>query len=283
MVAFNSCEVMTGAMVQHVQPKGLSAQLSTLLPALRRHARALTGDQDTGDTFALTALETILQNPKDVQSAKTLKVGLFSVFFRAWDAQELHAPTTDDATAVDAQRHLHKLTPNSRHALLLHSIEQFTVPEIAQIMGKSEAEITGLIDAAHTEIAKSVAGRILVIEDEALIAMDLQDIVEEMGHSVTGMAATHRQAIALAATEKPDLILSDIQLGDGSSGIEAVNEILNGVGDIPVIFITAFPEYLLTGERLEPAFVMTKPYSAEQVKSALSQAMFFRSSEGIEL
>ena len=272
-----------GEVIQDIQPKRLSTQLSALLPALRRHARALTGDQEIGDNFALAALETILRNPKEVQAAKSLKVGLFSVFFQAWDGQELRAPTADSATTADDKCHLRKLTPNSRHALLLHSIEQFTAPEIAQIMGRPEAEIISLIETAHTEVAKSVAGRILVIEDEVLIAMDLHDIVEEMGHSVSGMAATHQHAIALAKTAKPDLILSDIQLGDGSSGIDAVNEILNGVGDIPVIFITAFPEYLLTGEGLEPAFVMTKPYRAEQLKSALSQAMFFRSCDGIEL
>ncbi|WP_373636724.1 response regulator [Yoonia sp. BS5-3] len=270
-------------MSQISQPEPLSNQLSSFVPALRRHARALTGDQDNGDQFALATLESILQKPDLVQDAASLKVGLFGVFFQAWDAQTHPITASDDPTVSDAQQHLRLLTPDSRHALLLHSIEQFSIPEIAQIMARPDSEVQRLISDAHAEIAKSIAGRILVIEDEAMIAMDLQDIVEEMGHSVTGMAATHSQAITLAQSTKPDLILSDIQLGDGSSGIDAVAEILTGFGDIPVIFITAFPEYLLTGERPEPAFVMTKPYSAEQVKSALSQAMFFRSSCEIEL
>ena len=80
---------------------------------------------------------------------------------------------------------------------------------------------------------------------------------------------------------RPDLILSDIQLADGSSGIDAVNELLGSLGDIPVIFITAFPERLLTGDRPEPAFLISKPYSEEQVRSAVSQAMFFASTEGL--
>ncbi len=112
--------------------------------------------------------------------------------------------------------------------------------------------------------------------------MDLQDIVAEMGHAITGVARTASGAVQLAGKERPDLILSDIQLADGSSGIDAVNEILEAAADIPVIFITAFPERLLTGERPEPAFVITKPYSEDQVRSAISQAMFFSSTETLQ-
>jgi DNA-binding LytR/AlgR family response regulator len=75
------------------------------------------------------------------------------------------------------------------------------------------------------------------------------------------------------------MILADIQLADKSSGIDAVNEILAELGDRPVVFITAFPERLLTGERPEPAFLITKPYSEDQVRSAVAQAMFFTSTE----
>ena len=74
----------------------------------------------------------------------------------------------------------------------------------------------------------------------------------------------------------------DVILRDNSSGIDAVNDILGELGDRPVIFITAFPERLLTGERPEPAFLISKPYSEEQVSSAVSQAMFFSSTETLK-
>ena len=77
----------------------------------------------------------------------------------------------------------------------------------------------------------------------------------------------------------PDLILADIQLADNSSGIDAVNDLLAALGDVPVVFITAFPDRLLTGERPEPAFLITKPFTQEQVRSAVSQAIFFSSTE----
>jgi len=144
-------------------------------------------------------------------------------------------------------------------------------------------ETRELIDVAYKEMAKSVSGKVLIIEDEAIIAMDLEAIVGEMGHRVTGIARTEAGALDLHASETPDLILSDIQLADNSSGVDAVNKILEKSPDVPVIFITAFPERLLTGEGPEPAFLISKPYTEEQVRSAVSQAMFFSSTETLKV
>ena len=71
------------------------------------------------------------------------------------------------------------------------------------------------------------------------------------------------------------MVLADIQLADGSSGIDAVNEILHSRFEVPVIFITAYPERLLTGERPEPTFLITKPFLPDMVKALVSQALFF--------
>jgi len=185
----------------------------------------------------------------------------------------------DSRFSAAAQAHMANLTPKSREALLLHSIEGFTQSEIARIMQTDDDHVAKLIDAAQREMEASVRGRVMIIEDEAIISMDIAAIVREMGHAVTGIAATRWEAVDLAARERPDLILADIQLADRSSGIDAVNDILKLVDDVPVIFITAFPERLLTGIRPEPAFLITKPYHEEQVRSAVSQAMFFASTE----
>ena len=185
----------------------------------------------------------------------------------------------DSVLGQVAQSHLSALTPNSREALLLNTIEGFNLAQVAQIMGLSEEEAAGLVDVALREMEAAVTGSVLVIEDEAIIAMDIAAIVEGMGHRVTDNARTHTEAVQMAAAQRPDLILADIQLADNSSGIQAVNDILAQFGDIPVIFITAFPERLLTGERPEPAFLINKPYTEEQVRSAVSQAMFFSSTE----
>ncbi|SFR08671.1 response regulator [Poseidonocella sedimentorum] len=259
--------------------KTLSEIVAGLLPYLRRYARALTGDQQTGDKYAATTLEALLNDRSVFASIDNPKVALFHTFHVIWSSAG--TPTGEDETglAKRAQAHLRRLTPNTREALLLYSIEDFTKDEVALIMGTNTDEVEHLLSVAEAEMAESVRGQVMVIEDEAIIALDLQGIVSDMGHRISGVASIKDEAVKLAAAVKPDLILSDIQLADGSSGIDAVNDILGAAGDIPVIFITAFPERLLTGERHEPAFVITKPYSEEQVRSAVSQAMFFASTE----
>ena len=261
----------------------LSNRISTELPFLRRHARALTGDQAIGDECALATLQRLRDDPALVTSASTVKVGLFRVFFLVWESGDFTGAPTEQGLIGKAQDYLQNLTPYSRQALLLHAIEGFNYGQIGEIMDKTDEEIAALIQIAHKEMKAAIKGRILVIEDESLIALDLEGIIISLGHHVTGTAATHQQAVRLAEQDKPDLILSDIQLADGSSGIDAVDEIMRAAAGTPVIFITAFPEKLLTGDKSEPAFVITKPYSQEQVQSAISQAMFFRSSSAISL
>ncbi len=181
-----------------------------------------------------------------------------------------------------AQAHLASLAPNTREALLLSTVEEFTIAQVATIMTVSDEEAQHLIATARTDMENSVSGRILIIEDEPIIAADLSAIVSDLGHTVTGVGRTRADAVAKGKGDKPDLILADIQLADNSSGIDAVNDLLAELGDTPVIFITAFPERLLTGDRPEPAFLIAKPYKEDQVQSAVSQAMFFASTETLK-
>lgn len=257
----------------------LAGSIGANLPYLRRYARALTGSQDSGDRFAAATLEAILADPTPFDDAGDPKVALFHAFHLVWASAGAPLGEPDTRLSARAQDHMATLTPNTREALLLNTIEGFRVEEIGAIMQVGAEEAAELIEIALREMEASVAGKVMIIEDEAIIAMDIQSIVEEMGHRVTGIAATRSTAVALAAREKPDLILADIQLADNSSGIDAVNDILEQFDELPVVFITAFPERLLTGERPEPAFLITKPYTETQVRSAVSQAMFFSSTE----
>ncbi|MBT54391.1 MAG: response regulator [Mameliella sp.] len=250
------------------------------LPYLRRYARALTGQQDSGDRYAAAALEAILNDPELYDASLSDKVALFRVFHAIWSSSGM--PVADGGEvglAARAQLHLSRLTENTREALLLHTIEEFTIDEVATIMQVDSDEAGQYVETAFLEMRDAISGKIMIIEDEAVIAMDLEGIVMDMGHRVTGVARTEGDALDLAAKERPDLILSDIQLADDSSGIDAVNQIIARDGDLPVIFITAFPERLLTGEGPEPAFLISKPYTENQVRSAVSQALFFASTE----
>jgi CheY-like chemotaxis protein len=271
----------TGATVRPVR-NDMAVRIASELPFLRRYARALTGNQTSGDRYAAATLEALLVDRSILEQEDTPKLALFRAFHAVWSTSG--APVDDGdggASGLEgrAQAHLRRLTPNTREALLLRTIEDFDNAQIGRIMQIPEAEAEALIATAYREMESTIRGRVMVIEDEPLIALDIRNIVTDMGHAVTGIARTRDQAVDLGRRERPDLILADIQLADNSSGIDAVKILLDEIGQVPVIFITAFPDRLLTGEKPEPAFLIPKPFSPEQVRSAVSQAMFFASTE----
>lgn len=257
----------------------LSDRIAAELPYLRRYARALTGSQEIGDEYALATLAKILEDRSLFDGDIGVRVALYKCFHTIWVSDEGGQGVRIERLDAKAQDHLATLTPNSREALLLSTVEEFDHTSVGMIMDIGIDAVIGLIDAAHSEMANSLGGHVMIIEDEPIIAADLKIMVEDLGHTVTGVARTHGQAVVLSKSVPPDLILSDIQLADNSSGIDAVNDILADLGKIPIIFITAFPERLLTGDRPEPAFLISKPYKEAQILSAVSQAMFFASTE----
>lgn len=262
----------------------MSIRIAEELPYLRRYARALTGSQSTGDKYAAATLEAILADRSLLDASLSPKLALFQAFHTVW--QTTGAPVgAEPVEGIEgrAQALLAQLTTNTREALLLRSLEEFSFGDIGRIIQVPEDEARELVAIAYREMSKSVSGRVQIIEDEPLIALDIRNIVTDMGHTVTGIARTHAEAVALGKQERPDLILADIHLADDSSGIEAVGELLRDLGDTPVIFITAYPERLLTGEKPEPAFLITKPFEQEQVRSAVSQAMFFASTQTLNV
>lgn len=255
--------------------------IAAQLPFLRRYTRALTGSQTRGDKYTVATLEMILKDRSPFENEYSVKVNLFTCFHAIWMTSGQKFVDTDDGLRSRAHGLLANLTANSREALLLRTIEEFSLSQIAVIMGTDVDDVRGLIAAANAELADSFKGRVMIIEDEPIIAADLSAIVSGLGHEVTGIARTHTEAIALGSELSADLILADIQLADNSSGIDAVNDLLEMM-DVPVIFITAFPERLLTGDRPEPAFLISKPFHEAQVQSAVSQAMFFASTDTLK-
>ncbi|WNO54913.1 response regulator [Stakelama saccharophila] len=256
----------------------LGQQLAPHLPFLRRYARALTGSQAEGDRYVRAALEAIVAAPEEFPKSVDPRLGLYRMFQGIWSSThpEEWAASADDGDQPEAiaRARLARIAPMSRQALLLTAMEGFTTEDTAYLLESSEDEVEKLIDDALGEIEQQTRSRVLVIEDEPIIAMDLETIVRDQGHEVTGVAVTRDEAVALAMEDRPGLVLADIQLADDSSGIDAVKDILAEF-NVPVIFITAFPERLLTGERPEPTFLITKPFQRSTVKAAISQALFF--------
>jgi CheY-like chemotaxis protein/DNA-directed RNA polymerase specialized sigma24 family protein len=253
----------------------IAVQVAQHLPYLRRFARALTGSQTEGDAQVVRLLETLLADPAPLPTDIPAKLALYRALVRTQRESGLSPPSGAVSPELPkAEARLIAMTPLSRTAFLLTTVEEFPLNDAARILECSEAEVRTLIDQAGREIARQVATDVLIIEDEPLIAIDIEGIVESLGHRVHGIARTHDEAVALFKTGSPGLILADIQLADGSSGLEAVNELLR-LRQVPAIFITAFPERFLSGERPEPTFLLTKPYHPETVRATISQALFF--------
>ncbi len=256
-------------------PMPISKAIAPHIPYLRRFARALAGTQAAGDAYVAATLEVLISDPSQFDLRLDPRVALYRTFLGLWNSLDVNLKTeTPSSPATPIDRKLEQLTPLPRQAFVLTSVEGFTTEEAATILDVAVEEVQSLVETAGREIAAQVATDVLIIEDEPMIAMDLESIVEGLGHRVTGVARTHAEAVKAVSKAKPGLVLADIQLADGSSGLDAVNEML-GSFEVPVIFITAYPDRLLTGERPEPAFLITKPYQPDTVKAIVSQALFF--------
>ncbi len=253
-------------------------EIASVLPFLRRYARAVTGDQACGDRDVAAALTGLA--PKLAAGHNgDYRLALYRALHETWSSNRSPAEAAGDAhdsdlldATVVLETRLHELAPPFRQALLLATLEEFDRSEVAQIMAVREEQVDALLDEAKTELRRQPPSRVLVVEDEPVIALDIATSLEGNGHTVVGIATTHRQAVTMSRQHHPDLILADIRLADESSGLEAVHEILSEA-ELPVVFVTAYPERLLTGTRPEPTFLVTKPFDADTLDITISQAL----------
>jgi DNA-directed RNA polymerase specialized sigma24 family protein len=242
------------------------------LPYLRRYARALSGNQASGDAYVAATLEALVQDPKVLDTSVSTRIALYRLFTKIWNSVALNGKP--ERTTQPVERHLAQIAPLPRQAFLLVALEGLSEDDAAKVLDIDVPALRDLVEQSGRELATEIATDVLIIEDETFIALDLEGLVESLGHRVLGVARTHKEAVDLAKIKRPGLILADIQLADGSSGLDAVNEMLRSF-EVPVIFITAYPERFLTGERPEPAFLIAKPFQPSTVSAVLSQALFF--------
>jgi len=256
----------------------LTESLAPHLPYLRRYARALTGSQTSGDAYVRASLTAVLAGKSELASDLPPRVALYRLFHIIWSstASQLDQDVSLDVKQLTPEERLRSLTSGARAALLLTAVEGFSLSEAGKILDETPEDVEQAIVEAQHAIERQLASRVLIIEDESIIALDLENLVVELGHKVVGTAASKDEAVAKARAQQPGLILADINLGEGGSGIDAVTEILHSF-DIPVIFVTAYPERLLTGERPEPTYLITKPFLPETVQATIGQALFFHS------
>ncbi len=254
--------------------KNLSESITRTLPFLRRYARAVSGSQKRGDEWVRLCAEVAVQQPELVAAAADTKLGVFKLFH---SLQQPFGGLDQTASGADnvsgrLKESLTDMAPLQRQVLLLTVLEGFTAGDAAEILSIDIEAAESNLRAAREELRRVASVRVLVIEDEAIIALDVADIVRNAGHEVVGIAATEKAAVELAKKHSPHLVLADIQLRGADSGIAAVNEIMKSM-TVPVIFVTGFPERLLTGKRVEPAFVISKPFDPDLLRAAIAQAL----------
>ena len=260
-------------MADEVATKKISEAITRTLPFLRRYARAVTGSQKRGDEWVRLCAEVALQQPELIAKTEDTKLGVFTLFHRLQQPfGNLDQPGSENSVSGRLKESLTDMAPLQRQVLLLTVLEGFTVADAARVLGIPAETAERSLEEARRELQRVAAVRVLVIEDEAVIALDVADIVRNAGHQVVGIAATEKTAIELAKQHSPHLVLADIQLRGGDSGIAAVNQIMRSM-DIPVIFVTGYPERLLTGKQVEPAFVISKPFDPDLLRAAIAQAL----------
>jgi len=253
----------------------ISSAIAPHLPYLRRFSRMLSGSQKAGDAYVVATLESLVAEPGAFDRGVAPPIALYRQFLTIWNS--VNSPDEAAKTAEGGpEQTLGAITPRPRQAFLLATVEAFGIEEIAEVLRETPDAVRALMTEASREISSNIATDVLIIEDEPIIAMDLESLVTSLGHSVSAVARTHREAVAAVKQHKPGLVLADVQLADGSSGLDAVNEILSSY-DMPVIFVTAYPERLLTGERPEPTYLITKPFQTETLRAVIDQALFFDS------
>jgi len=228
------------------------------LPYARRYARALTGSQPRGDLLVAESLRELISEPIN---SLTARHGLYS-----WVTRRFNLGLVDPGE-VDGG-----LSSQQRQLLLLTSLEEVSIDDAATIVSLDLPDAGQQLSDARDRLRASAATDVLIIEDEPIIAMDIEELVLGCGHRVVGVASTEADAVKIAQKTRPGLILADINLGMGGDGTSAVSRILRH-HYAPVIFVTAYPERLLTGETVEPAFVITKPFEPLTLAIATYQAV----------
>jgi RNA polymerase sigma factor (sigma-70 family) len=259
---------------------GLSVNTENVLryvPHLRRHARLLSGSKDVGDEYVRIALELIVAEPERLQGGDE-RILLFRAFHAVWSAlNESDRRRSVDAITIEDRldQGLAALAPIERRVLLLAVVEQMTLEQVAQVLEIDVETARRHLAEARASLRHEVELPVLIIEDEPMIAIELSQIVREMGLSVSGTAARQDDAVSAADSagdERLGLVLADIQLQDRGNGIGAAQQILERY-NVPIVFVTGFPERLLTGSGLEPAFVVAKPFDPESLKVTIAHAL----------
>jgi CheY-like chemotaxis protein/DNA-directed RNA polymerase specialized sigma24 family protein len=244
------------------------------LPSLRRYAAALMGSAARADGMVERFLERLLADRTRV-AGDQLRLTMFALFDLV--VEQARDPIEADMAPGSGPEHrlnqsLRRLPIDERKVLLLTTVERFSHIETAAILRIPPALVARRVLAARDRLEHTLCSRILIIEDEPLMAMSIAQILTHMGHAVCGVAHARHQALALARDSRPALILADVWLHGGDDGIAIVREIVRS-RPVPVIFVTGDVRCLVAERQLGQALVIGKPFAPHTLEAAVRGAL----------
>jgi CheY-like chemotaxis protein/DNA-directed RNA polymerase specialized sigma24 family protein len=231
---------------------------------LRRYAYCLLGNRVLSDMAVEAALLSLAPETASVRDSAFSRLDLYR---KVNEAARTSMRRSNVTAAVGSGLHarLLRLNEEQRQVAALHAIIGFPYSDIASIMGKSESDVRTSYALMLLALRQKPAA-VLIIEDEALIARELQEIVTKLGLIVAGMAKNRAEALRIAGASKPQLILADYKL-KGDTGVDVVRAIRKNM-DANVIYVTAHPEAVAaSGDRRD--LIIAKPFSVRAVEAAV--------------
>jgi CheY-like chemotaxis protein len=249
-----------------------SERLRDTVPRLRRYARAALGDRDRADDCVARAVAAASATGA---TASDLETALYHELYRRLADAPVAAPG-DTGRQVEAQLladDVRGLEPRRAHALLLRRLEGLDAGVAGAVMGLSPEEVDRLVGEAMAALRKRLLAKVLIIEDDTLVAEHIAAVLTGVGHAVTAIAASVEEALAAARTRRPDVVFADVELGGSASGIDAVAAIRDA-GPVRTVYVTAYPERVLArGADAAATCLVTKPFDEARLRTAMAAAL----------
>jgi len=234
------------------------------LKNLRRYAFCLIGNRILSDAAVEAALTAPAADAEPVSGHAVSRLGLYR---RVNEAVRTSLRTNNVTAAVATGLHarLLRLPEEQRQVAALHAVIGLPCGDVASILDVSEAYVRHTCAVSLLALREKPAA-VLIIEDEALIARELQEIVTKLGLVVAGMAKNRAEALRIAVQSKPKLILADYKL-KGDTGVDVVKAIRESQ-NANVIYVTAHPE-AVAAQGEERDLIVSKPFSLRAVRQAV--------------
>jgi CheY-like chemotaxis protein/DNA-directed RNA polymerase specialized sigma24 family protein len=231
---------------------------------LRRYAFSLLGNRALSDRAVETALRSFKGRTSSANGHALLRIALYS---KVTEAVRLCLAENNVSVAVASGLHsrLLRLPWELRQVAALHGVMGLAYADVAAILDLREAAVRHLYSLSLQRLGKRLPA-VLIIEDEVLIARELQDIVTGLGLEVAGMARNRAEALHIAGRSKPQIILADYKLKD-DTGVDVVKAIRQTI-DASVIYVTAHPEAVAAQGEMRD-LIISKPFSVRAVQCAV--------------